>query len=177
VRRATAPGPAAQTSALAGAATPETGVPGDATPLAVERPAAAPVGSAPPGAGVVERVVRVSGGAATLELTCPASELRGCRGDAYVDPAPVPATAGAKGRTARQRASLARGRFGRSRFVLAAGRAGEVKVRLSGAARQALGLTGRGKAKAARRGRRVKAVVTVVQRGRRAHGSRVDLRG
>ena len=121
-------------------------------------------------------------GIATFELTCAPTETADCRGVFFVDPASAKAKGKrGKGRKARAASVIAtmarRGRFGRSPFVIAAGKRHKLAVKLSGAARKALGLpTGR-KARAARRGRAVRAKITVVQRGRRAEHTVVTLRG
>jgi hypothetical protein len=144
----------------------------------------------PPAAGVPGTVATVGAdGKATLELACPATEPTGCAGEVFLDPggaepagqakAKGHAKAGkGKGKT-KPRAMLARrGRFGRSPFVVAAGKRAKLKVPLTPMARKALGLkpASRGKARAARRGRRVRAKVTVVQKGRAATRSVVELR-
>ena len=142
----------------------------------------------PPAAGVPGTVATVSAdGKATLELACPATEPTGCAGEVFLDPGGAEAAGKAKGRAKagkakgkpKPRAMLARrGRFGRSPFVVAAGKRAKLKVPLTPMARKALGLkpASRGKARAARRGRRVRARVTVVQRGRAATRSVVELR-
>lgn len=123
-------------------------------------------------------------GVATFELTCAATETAGCRGVFFIDPASGKGKGkgkrgkGKKAKAARVIAVMARrGRFGRSPFVIASGKRRKLAVKLSTAARKALGLpTGR-KARAARRGRTVRAKITVVQRGRRAQHTVVTLRG
>ena len=70
-----------------------------------------------------------------------------------------------------------RGRYGKGPFVIASGKRGKATVKLSPSARRALGLKSSGRARAARRGRRVRARVTVVQKGRAATRSIVELRG
>ena len=129
-------------------------------------------------------------GLAPLELGCAATEVAGCSGDVFLDPAPAVrpgkgpkggAPKGAKGPRGRGRGPKARaarrGRFGKSPFQIAAGRRQNLKVRLSAEARAKLGLPRGRTARAARRGRRVKAVVTVVQRGKAPSRSIVELRG
>ena len=142
------------------------------TPL----PAVAPV------VALAAAVVRVGAdGVARLELGCPAEEAAGCSGHVFLDPAPTRTRTGkaAKGgRKAKVRALAARrGRFGRSPFQIAAGKRRSVSVRLSPLARKRLGLPSAKKARAARRGRRIRATVTVVQRGKAATRSVVELRG
>jgi hypothetical protein len=116
----------------------------------------------------VQDVVKVSRtGVATFDLSCAAFEVGGCAGTVYLDPAP----------RARKAVAARRGRFGRSRFNVAAGGKARLRMSLSSSARRKLGLaTGRRKARMARRGRRVKAQVTVQQRGKRPTKSRVTLR-
>jgi hypothetical protein len=126
-------------------------------------------------AGAVVRIA--SDGAAPLALACPATEVDGCRGRIYLDPAPKTKSSKKKGRKAKVRARMARrGRFGSSPFKIAAGKKKRVKVRLSASARAKLGLRAPRKARAARRGRRVKAVMTVVQKGK-SHRQVIELRG
>jgi hypothetical protein len=102
---------------------------------------------------------------------------QGCAGVVYVDPAPAVRGRG-RGR-GRVRAHMARrGRFGRSPFTVGAGQTAQVRVRLSTSARRALGMPGRrGRARSARRGRNVRAQVTLVVRGRRPQRANVTLRG
>jgi hypothetical protein len=130
--------------------------------------------------GLVARPVKVGrDGTAPLEITCPVTEVAGCRGTVYLDPAPAAKKArrGKKGKGKNVKARMARrGRFGRSPFQIAAGKKGKVKVKLSASARAKLGLPKPRKARAARRGRRVRAVVTVVQKGH-SRRSIVELRG
>jgi diguanylate cyclase (GGDEF)-like protein len=135
-------------------------------------------------ATLARAVVNVSGGVAPLDLGCPATVVGGCRGVAYLDPVKVVKKAAkrrGKSRSRRVTARAARrgrtGSFGRGSFVIAAGKQGKVKVRLTTAARRALGLLTGKRARAARRGRRIKAVVTVRQRGQRAQRTVIHLRG
>lgn len=146
--------------------------PADALPPPPQLPGEA--GTLPPLAvlpvSIEQEVVKVSAaGIATFELACAATELAGCAGTVYLDPA-----GRAKKRKVRALAAR-RGRYGRSRFQVAAGRRARLRMSLSATARRKLGLSGRG-ARAARRGRRVKAKVTVKQRGRKPVKSRVTLR-
>ncbi|HEV3001248.1 MAG TPA: hypothetical protein VGW75_10965 [Solirubrobacteraceae bacterium] len=124
-------------------------------PVVVEAPAQIAVGPA----GVVR-----------LDLACSPTEAAGCTGTVYLDPAP-------RRRTGRPRALASRrGRFGRSGFDVAAGKRTRLSLRLSASGRRALGLPGRRRARMARRGRRVSAVVTVAQKGRKPAKSRVTLK-
>ena len=136
-------------------------------------------------------------GAVPLELGCAETEVAGCRGDVFLDPAPQGKAFGLSkskgGKQKKIKARMARrGRFGRSPFVIAAGQKAKVKIKLSAEARRALGLAApkrakkaskggaKVKARAARRGRRVKAKVTVVQKGpkgRKASVAIIELRG
>lgn len=128
-------------------------------------------------------------GVAPLELGCAVTEVGGCRGELFLDPAPQgralgaakrpKAAANGKAKAKRVKARMARrGRFGRSAFAVAAGGTAKLGVRLTPEARRALGLpSSAGKARAARRGRRVRAKVTVVQKGKKASVSIVELRG
>jgi hypothetical protein len=167
---------------------PEGGAPGDApdagaTPLAVEPalpalPAASPV-------ALVAKVVQVGrDGIAPIELSCAATEVAGCAGDVFLDPARQGKALGhrkAKGKArskAKVRAQAARrGRFGRSPFQIAAGKKQSLSVKLTPEARNRLGLPKGKKARAARRGRRVKAKVTVVQKGKKPVAMVIELRG
>ena len=131
------------------------------------------------------RIAVSAKGIAAFDLACAPTEASGCRGTMYLDPAlAAPKGKGkgkgkAKGRSAKVRAVAARrGRFGKSPFVVAAGKRKKLSVKLSGDARKALGLRrSSGKARASRRGRAVRARVTVVQNGRRASHTVVTLRG
>ena len=132
--------------------------------------------------GVTTPVAQVSSdGTAAIEMACAATETAGCRGVVYLDPAPavsrsLKSKAKAKGKP---RAIMARrGRFGRGPFVIASGKRGKASVKLTPEARRALGLSSSPKkAKASRRGRRVRAKVTVVQKGKKATRAVVELRG
>ena len=132
-------------------------------------------------------------GVARLGLACAATEASPCRGSIYLDPA---LSRGAKGKAkgkgkargkdksakaARVLAVMARrGRYGRSAFVIAAGKHGTIDVALSKAARAALGIRkkkGRKKAHAARRGRTIRARVTIAQKGKRPQRTVIRVRG
>ena len=145
---------------------------------------------------LVEGPVQVVNGSALILLGCAATEVTGCVGDVFLDPASASlvknGVGNGKGKGAEQRAegkdkkakkakvrALAsrRGRFGKSPFQIAAGKSKNLQVRLSPVARRKLGLPTGKRARAARRGRRVKAVVSVVQRGKKAQRSVVELRG
>jgi hypothetical protein len=110
-------------------------------------------------------------GVATFELACAAFEAAGCAGVMDLDPVPR-----ARRKGTPRAVAARRGRYGRSRFDVAAGAKGRVRMKLSRAARRRLGLSSGRKARAARRGRRVRAVVTVKQRGRAPARTRVKLR-
>lgn len=157
----------------AGAPLDATGVP--PVPTASVPGRTLPVGLAGP-VGLVQTFAAVaSDGRAGLGLSCDAVETAGCAGVAYLDPAP--ATRAARGQGGRVSANMSRrGRYGKSSFSIAAGRSKQLGVKLSPEARRALGLATGKRARAARRGRRVKAVVTVVQRGRASARSIVELR-
>jgi hypothetical protein len=117
-------------------------------------------------------------GTAPITLGCAETEVAGCVGDVFLDPAPAAkATKKGKGKHKVRALAARRGRFGRSPFQIAAGKKKNLKVSLSTEARRQLGLPTGKRARAARRGRRVKAVVTVVQRGKTAQRSVVELRG
>ena len=144
---------------------------------------------------LVEGPVQVVNGLAPIVLGCAATEVAGCVGDVFLDPAPASllknGVGNGKGKGAEQRAegkgkgkkakvrALAsrRGRFGKSPFQISAGKSKNLQVRLTAEARRKLGLPTGKRARAARRGRRVKAVVSVVQRGKKAQRSVVELRG
>lgn len=118
----------------------------------------------------VPEVVSVgAAGVASLELACAPTEAAGCEGSVFLDPAPR-----AKGKP--RAIAARRGRFGRTRFAVAAGTSSRVRVRLTSSARRALGLPRGRKASAARRGRRVKAVVTVAQKGKAPTKTKVKLK-
>ena len=125
--------------------------------------------------GLTSDVALVSAdGRAALDLACAPTEAGGCRGDVFLDPAPVGRSAkrgkgGKGGKRPKVTAYLARrGRYGKKPFVIAAGRRAKLQVKLTPAARRALGLKAGKRARAARRGRRVRAKVTVVQKGKKA---------
>lgn len=139
--------------------------------------------------------VQVVNGLAPILLGCAATEVAGCVGDVFLDPAPASVVkngvGNGKGKGAEQRAegkgkekkakvralAARRGRFGKSPFQISAGKSKNLQVRLTTEARRKLGLPTGKRARAARRGRRVKAVVSVVQRGKKAQRSVVELRG
>lgn len=115
-----------------------------------------------------------SAGRAPLEIACGVDQAGGCSGVIYIDPAPSAKT----GRAAPGAAFAARrGRFGSSPFRAAAGERATIGVRLSRAALRALGVAGKGNAHAARRGRRISAVVTVRSKKGGDQRAVVDLRG
>ena len=121
-------------------------------------------------------------GAAPLTLGCAATEVNGCSGNVFLDPALAASKSakrgkGSKGNRKVRALAARRGRFGRSPFQIAAGKKKNLKVQLTTEARRKLGLPTGKRAKAARRGRRVKAVVTVVQRGKKAQTSVIELHG
>ncbi len=126
-----------------------------ALPVVVEVPAELSVGAA---------------GVAGFDLACAPTEAAGCQGTVFIDPEP-------RTRSGKPRALAARrGRYGRSGFNVAAGKRTRLNVKLSASARRALGLpTGR-KARMARRGRPVKAVVTVAPKGKKPTKSKVKLK-
>lgn len=127
--------------------------------------------SIPQAIALASAVAKVSGdGRAALEMACAATEIAGCRGDVFLDPAP-------RAKTRAQARMSRRGRYGRSPFVIAAGGKARLRVKLTPEARRALGLPSGKKARASRRGRRVRARVTVVQKGKAATRSVVELRG
>jgi hypothetical protein len=136
-----------------------------------------PVDLAPPALNVPAVTITVpevltigANGIATFAVACAPTETGGCDGVAYLDPAP-------RGRRGKPRALAARrGRYGRSRFSVAAGRTGTVRLPLSASARRAIGLPNGRRARMARRGRRVKAVVTVAPRGRKPVKSDVTIK-
>lgn len=186
VEPAPAEGPALDTvdtvDTVDAVAPPPSAAPG-ATPLVpLPLALAKPVGVASPVAKVAPD------GSAALQMTCAATELAGCTGVVYLDPAPRGSAKGkANGKArakskakpkARPRALLARrGRYGRSPFVIGAGKQARLKVKLTPIARRALRLPSARRARHARRGRRVRARLTVVQRGRAPIRSVVELRG
>ena len=129
-----------------------------ATPEPKAEPKPPPTRTPPPGPASVMTgpVVQVGADAsAPLTVGCGADQAKACAGTVYLDPYK-------KGRAKGRRT----GRFGSTRFTVAAGEAIDVTVPLTAAARRALGLPSPRKARAARRGRRVKAVVTVVPKGK-----------
>ena len=116
-------------------------------------------------------------GRAPLEITCGVDQTGGCSGVIYIDPAPR----AKKSRKARSASVVAfaarRGRFGSSPFKAAPGEHAKIGVKLSDVAMRALGRARKGKAHAARRGRRVKAVVTVKSKKGGTKHAFIDLRG
>lgn len=146
--------------------------PGDGSPAPAQLPGdagvLAPLALLP--VTIQQEVVKVSSaGVATFDLACAAWETAGCAGTVYLDPV------GRRRKGAPRALAARRGRYGRSRFDVAAGRKTRLRMSLSAAARRKLGLSA-GKARAARRGRRVTAKVTVKQRGRKPVKSRVKLK-
>lgn len=155
---------------------PGTDVPadgGDTTPTGqtpVEPGLLPPLGALPVTVDVPAVVSVGAAGVAAFDLACAPTEAAGCQGTVFIDPAP-------RGRAGKPRALAARrGRYGRSRFDVPAGGRTRLDVKLSASARRALGLpTGR-KARMARRGRPVKAVVTVAPKGKKPTKSKVKLK-
>jgi hypothetical protein len=147
-------------------------------------PAIVPGLPEPPVSLIAGQVVQVTAqGDAQLDIGCGSAEAAGCTGFVFLDPVPGRKGKG-KGKAARQKAmrqalafAARRGRYGSSPFVVAAGSRTRVAVRLTPEARRALGLPTGGKARAARRGRRVKAVVTVQPKGGSKQKAVVELRG
>jgi hypothetical protein len=145
-----------------GSTPPGVDLPG--TPLLPVLGSLAVVVQAPP-------VIKVgSAGVVRFDLACAPTEVAGCKGVVYLDPAP-------RHRAGRPQAMASRrGRYGRSNFAATAGGRATVKLRLTASARRALGLpTGR-KARMARRGRPVKVVVTVSQGGKKPVKSNTKLK-
>lgn len=156
---------------------PDTGAqaPGPANPDVALPVALPPVGPATILATAIEVPAT---GLAPVELTCGADQAGGCRGTVFLDPLPRGKTRKRAGRHRAVAVAARRGRFGSSPFVIASGQRRRVSVSLAPAARRALGLPSKPKrARAARRGRRVKAVVTVHQNGRGKQRAVVELRG
>ena len=118
-----------------------------------------------------QEVVKVgAAGVATFDLSCAAFEVGGCAGTVYLDPLPRKKTGAPRAVAAR------RGRYGRGKFTAAAGTKVRIRMSLSASARRRLGLPAGRKARMARRGRRVKAQVTVQQRGKAPVKSKVKLK-
>ena len=115
-------------------------------------------------------------GAAPFVLACSAEEAKACSGVIFIDPVTKKAK-GKKSKRARQSVSAfmaRRGRYGSSPFKVKPGSDDTVDVKLSGIALKALGKKSRRrKARAARRGRSVRAVVTIAPK--RAHAKRVTI--
>ena len=115
-------------------------------------------------------------GAAPFVLACAAEEAKACSGVIFIDPVTKKAK-GKKSKRARQSVSAfmaRRGRYGSSPFKVKPGSEDKVDVKLSGIALKALGKKSRRrKARAARRGRSVRAVVTIAPK--RAHAKRVTI--
>ena len=126
--------------------------------------------------------VTVSGkGVAPFVLACTADAGAACAGSVFIDPAPVAKKskkARGKAKNASVRAFMARrGRYGRSAFKITPGSEDTVDVKLSGMALKALGKPRGRKARSARRGRRVRAVVTIAPRKSRAQRVTITLKG
>ena len=120
---------------------------------------------------IEQEVVKVGpDGIATFDISCAAFEAGGCTGAMYLDPLPRAKKGAPRAVAAR------RGRYGRGRFTAAAGTKARVRVSLSAGARRRLGLNSGRRARAARRGRRVKAKVTIQQRGKKPVKSKVTLK-
>lgn len=139
---------------------------------------APPAGSLPlPALGAIPVVIEAPeeikvgpAGVVKLDVACSPAEPAGCTGVVYLDPAP-------RARKGRPHALASRrGRFGRSGFNVAAGKRTRLNLRLNASGRRALGLRNGRKARMARRGRRVAAVVTVAPKGGRPVKSRVTLK-
>jgi hypothetical protein len=171
------PAPEAPVEPAGEPAPPPVEAPPVATPPLETPPAQLPgdAGTLPPLAvlpvTIEQEVIKVdASGVATFDLACAATEVAGCEGVVYLDPAP-------RAKKRKRRAVAARrGRYGRSRFDVAAGSKVRLRLSLSPAARRKLGLKPGKRARMARRGRRVKAQVTVQQRGKRPVRSGVTLR-
>ncbi len=109
-------------------------------------------------------------GVASFDLACAPTEAAGCRGTVYLDPEPRSGSGKPRALAAR------RGRYGRRGFSVAAGKRTRLNVKLTASARRALGLPAGRRARMARRGRPVKAVVTVAPTGKKPTRSQVKLK-
>lgn len=114
-------------------------------------------------------------GLAPFRIACAADAASACTGVIFIDPAP------AKGKRAKKAKTVTafmarRGRYGSSPFKVRPGSEGSTQVKLTGVAMRAMGKSRR-KARAARRGRRVSAIVTIAPKNTRAQRVRVTLKG
>ena len=119
-------------------------------------------------------------GTAPIVLGCSAEEAKACSGVIFIDPVTSKAK-GKKSKKAKQSVSAfmaRRGRYGSSPFKVKPGGEDKVDVKLTGIALKALGKKSRGrKARAARRGRSVRAVVTIAPKRSRAQRVTIVLKG
>jgi RTX calcium-binding nonapeptide repeat (4 copies) len=118
-------------------------------------------------------------GLAPFLLGCSADEARACTGSIFIDSAP------AAKRSSRKKAKKAsvtafmarRGRYGHTPFKIRPGSEDKVDVTLTGIALKALGKPRGRRARSARRGRRVRAVVTIAPKRARAQRVTIVLKG
>ena len=163
--------PGAGTSTTPGGASTGDAIdaPGLLSPVTVAGPVTAQVA---PGAAVTVRRNK-----APFALTCSAEERSACTGVVFIDPVPT-RSEGSRGRTSSVIATMARrGRYGASPFRIRPGSGDSVDVRLTGVALRRLGRPRARRASAARRGRRVKAVVTIAPKRARAQRVTIVLKG
>ena len=117
-------------------------------------------------------------GSAPFVLGCSAQEAKACSGVIFIDPVPASKKSRKKAKGSSVRAFMARrGRYGNSPFKIKPGDESKVDVKLTGVAMKALGKPRGRKARSARRGRRVRAVVTIAPTRARAQRVTITLKG
>ena len=117
-----------------------------------------------------------SNGKAPFVLGCAADAQDACTGALFIDPAS--SAKRKKARSATVHAFMARrGRYGTSPFRIRPGAEMTLQVKLTNLALRALGKPRRRRAHAARRGRKVRAVVTIAPKNARAQRVKITLKG
>ena len=114
-------------------------------------------------------------GVAPFVLGCAPDTPKACTGVIFIDPV---SAKGKKAKKSALRAFMARrGRYGSSPFKVRPGEEGSTQVKLTGVAMRAIGKSKGKRARAARRGRRVSAVVTIAPKNTRAQRIKITLKG
>ena len=123
--------------------------------------------------------VKVSAkGVAPFVIACAADAASACTGSIFIDPAPVAKVKGKRAERSSVTAFMARrGRYGSSPFKVSPGSEGSTQVKLTGVAMRAMGKARGRKARSARRGRKVRAVVTIAPKNTRAQRVTITLKG
>ena len=160
-----------------GAAGTATEPDGSTTPIDAPRLLAPVTVAGPVTASVAEGddIAVSAKGVAPLVLGCASDEAKACAGVIFIDP--VATKKGKKAKASVNAYMARRGRYGTSPFKVRPGSEDKVDVKLTGIALKALGKPRGRKARTARRGRRVRAVVTIAPKHARAQRVTIVLKG